>query len=101
MARLEIVGLAIIAAVCGCSALEPSCDPPDELTYSCAPVPLGTVDACQGGPSFDGASHDTDKAFPAGCEADFPFCVAAYPDEVQDCYCQDPGDGTFQWVCPV
>jgi hypothetical protein len=79
----------------------PMCTPPAELTYLCAPLPLGAPDSCAGGPSlFDAPKPDLDKAFPVGCEAKLPFCVGAYPNSVQTCYCQNNGSAN-EWVCPV
>ena len=77
------------------------CTPPAELTYSCAAVPLGSADSCAGGPAlYNDPKPDLDKAFPLDCEAQLPFCVAAYPNSVQTCYCQN-WTGTPEWSCPV
>jgi hypothetical protein len=96
-----------VAALCACGGVSGddgaggTCTPPAQLTYSCEPMPLGTPSTCTGGPAFGGRPQaDTDKAFPVGCEAAYPFCVAAYPNSVQTCYCQYPGTD-FEWTCPV
>ena len=78
-----------------------ACMPPAELTYLCDPLPLGAPDSCAGGPAlYDQPRPDLDKAFPVGCEAQLPFCVGAYPNSVQTCYCQT-WTGTPEWSCPV
>jgi hypothetical protein len=95
------VVIAILACAAACNSDDGRCDPPDELTYNCEPMPLGTPDTCQGGPAFDGMPQaDTDKAFPVNCEASYPFCVEAYPASVQTCYCSTDGM-TFQWFCQI
>jgi hypothetical protein len=92
--------IAIAVLLCAC-ADDDHCTPPAALTYSCAPLPLGSPNTCTGGPAFDGMPQaDTDKAFPVGCEAAYPFCAVAYPASVQTCYCQYPGTD-FEWTCPV
>ena len=86
----------------GCGT--PTCSPPAVLTYTCQPVPLGTPGACAGGAHlFDMPDPDPDKAFPVGCMAELPFCVAAYPAYVQTCECRDDfgAPGEAQWWCPI
>ncbi|HEX5064012.1 MAG TPA: hypothetical protein VFV99_31750 [Kofleriaceae bacterium] len=95
------------AALLSCAALAAGCDDnrcghPDELTYDCAPVPLGTANSCSGGPTWEGVHADPDKAYPLGCVASYPFCAAYYPDEVQTCSCTDfGGSGSPTWACPI
>ena len=79
----------------------PTCMPPAQLTYNCSPLPLGAPNSCAGGPAFETMpAPDQDKAFPLGCEAAFPFCVGAFPNEVQKCFCQNEGSANA-WVCPI
>ena len=79
----------------------PMCMPPAELTYSCTPLAPGAADTCAGGPAFQSpTAPDQDKAFPLGCEAAFPFCVGAFPSEVQKCFCENQGSANA-WVCPI
>jgi hypothetical protein len=108
-------GLFAIALALGCSTpaddddqgagagdAGPTCMPPAELTYSCAPVALGTQGACTGGPVvYDMPQPDTDKAFPVGCEAKFPFCTHAYPNTVQTCVCTNDFTTGQVWSCPI
>lgn len=89
---------AVLSAMLACGG-DDTCDHPDELTYDCAPVPLGTPGTCSGGPSWGGEQADPDLAFPIGCRATYPFCTPAYPNYAQDCDCIDSGGP--QWACPI
>src|SRR5450631_1966820 len=94
----------LLVANANCS--DPACKPPATTTYSCHATTAGST-GCVGGPpanpSAGAPALDPDKTFPVGCVAHLPYCVPAYPSEVQTCTCLDPsatGGTTASWTCP-
>jgi hypothetical protein len=107
VAQMNFVRLSVIAGLLFASAYcsNPVCAPPATTTYSCEAITAGS-NGCVGGPpagpSAGAPSLDTDKTFPVGCVAQVPYCVPAYPSEVQICTCLDAsgsGGTAPGWVC--
>ena len=96
----------LLLMLAGCA----DCSHPSAISYSTAPLPMGTP-GCSGTPSTyaDRASvPDPTATFAEGTRITFPFCHPFYANEVAACSCSAPSGndggtpiGSFQWVCPL
>lgn len=77
-----------------------TCSPPPELAYTCEPV-TSADNTCVGGPVINGVQVDTDKAFPVGCVAGFPYCEGDTLEIGHMCECVPEASSVPVWGCPL
>lgn len=76
----------------------PTCMPPASISYTCDPLPAGSVGCSGGTTTYAGAVPDPQAVYPVGCSLLYPRCNGAYPNQVATCDCV--GDATAAlWMC--